>query len=134
MVQGSECGLKLYVVAARAKPRPTWKFVVAASLTLPETPLAASAHLNRPSLQSRTVYLVEFQISTGSCSHGPNIMVMAPSRSSPSWLMTVLTILTVLSAQARALHLYMEGRQQKCFFEELPKDTLVVGMLLPFSV
>ncbi|KAL1968855.1 hypothetical protein VTN77DRAFT_1216 [Rasamsonia byssochlamydoides] len=52
---------------------------------------------------------------------------MAPSRSSPSWLLTVFAILAVLSAQARALHLYIEGREQKCFFEELPKDTLVVG-------
>ncbi|KAL1981520.1 hypothetical protein VTN96DRAFT_2501 [Rasamsonia emersonii] len=52
---------------------------------------------------------------------------MAPSRSSPSWLLMAFTILTVLSAQARALHFYIEGRQQKCFYEELPKDTLVVG-------
>ena len=29
---------------------------------------------------------------------------------------------------ANALYFYMEGRETKCFFEELPKDTLVVGM------
>ncbi|GAM38958.1 endosomal cargo receptor [Talaromyces pinophilus] len=52
---------------------------------------------------------------------------MSASRTSPSWLLTLFTVLTVLSAQARALHVYMEGQQRKCFFEELPKDTLVVG-------
>ncbi|CRG85369.1 putative membrane protein C16E9,09c [Talaromyces islandicus] len=52
---------------------------------------------------------------------------MTASRTSPSWLLSAFVLLTVLSSQARALHLYMEGAQQKCFFEELPKDTLVVG-------
>lgn len=28
---------------------------------------------------------------------------------------------------AEALYFYIEGPRQKCFFEELPKDTLVVG-------
>ena len=60
---------------------------------------------------------------------------MSASRISPSWLLAVLTVLSVLSAQARALHVYMEGQQQKCFFEELPKDTLVVGKnLLVFEL
>uniref|UniRef100_A0A093Y0R7 Protein ERP1 n=1 Tax=Talaromyces marneffei PM1 TaxID=1077442 RepID=A0A093Y0R7_TALMA len=49
---------------------------------------------------------------------------MSASRTSPSWLLTLFTVLTVLSAQARALHVYMEGQQRKCFFEELPQDTL----------
>ncbi|KAN0085304.1 emp24/gp25L/p24 family/GOLD domain containing protein [Elaphomyces granulatus] len=54
---------------------------------------------------------------------------MAPSRSHLSWLGHVFTILSVLSLSisARAFHLYMEGQQTKCFFEELPKDTLVAG-------
>lgn len=29
----------------------------------------------------------------------------------------------------QALYFYIDGPTQKCFFEELPKDTLVVGML-----
>ena len=32
-----------------------------------------------------------------------------------------------LSAVAQALYFYVEGNTPKCFFEELPHDTLVVG-------
>ncbi|CAK7205078.1 emp24p/erv25p-related protein [Sporothrix eucalyptigena] len=32
-----------------------------------------------------------------------------------------------LATAASALHLYIDGTKPKCFFEELPKDTLVVG-------
>ena len=41
--------------------------------------------------------------------------------------------LASLLAQAQALYFYIDGPSQKCFFEELPKDTLVVGehMQLP---
>lgn len=35
--------------------------------------------------------------------------------------------LALLFSQARALYFYIDGPTQKCFFEELPKDTLVVG-------
>ena len=35
--------------------------------------------------------------------------------------------LTSLLTQAQALYFYIDGPSQKCFFEELPKDTLVVG-------
>lgn len=56
---------------------------------------------------------------------------MSASRITSSWLLTALTVLSVLSAQARALHVYMEGQQKKCFYEELPKDTLVVGRECP---
>lgn len=55
------------------------------------------------------------------------------SRTSPSWLLSAFVLLSVLSSQVRALHLYMEGNQQKCFFEELPKDTLVVGTNNPYK-
>lgn len=56
---------------------------------------------------------------------------MAPSRSySASWLSSILAVLAVLclSVPANALYFYMGEKQTKCFFEELPKDTLVVGM------
>ena len=36
--------------------------------------------------------------------------------------------LALLASQAQALYFYIDGPSQKCFFEELPKDTLVVGM------
>ena len=38
--------------------------------------------------------------------------------------------LTALLAPVQALHYYVDGPTQKCFFEELPKDTLVVGKTL----
>ncbi|DAA74583.1 TPA_exp: Uncharacterized protein A8136_3121 [Trichophyton benhamiae CBS 112371] len=33
----------------------------------------------------------------------------------------------MLSAPVHSLYFYVHGRQPKCFYEELPKDTLVVG-------
>lgn len=35
--------------------------------------------------------------------------------------------LLALSSVAQALYFYVDGTTPKCFFEELPKDTLVVG-------
>ncbi|EGD91366.1 hypothetical protein H112_01169 [Trichophyton rubrum D6] len=54
---------------------------------------------------------------------------MAFSRSQPSWLSTFFSIVTILtlSAPVHSLYFYVHGRQPKCFYEELPKDTLVVG-------
>ena len=37
-----------------------------------------------------------------------------------------LPILAIASA-AQALHFFIDGATQKCFYEELPKDTLVSG-------
>jgi len=37
-----------------------------------------------------------------------------------------LPLLTLVSA-AQALYFYVDGATSKCFFEELPKGTLVVG-------
>lgn len=34
---------------------------------------------------------------------------------------------------ANALYFYVDGRQTKCFFEDLPKDTLVAGMKCQFA-
>lgn len=38
-----------------------------------------------------------------------------------------LVSLLLLVSQVAALHFYLEGDQQRCFYEELPKGTLVVG-------
>ncbi|KAF2737348.1 hypothetical protein EJ04DRAFT_488406 [Polyplosphaeria fusca] len=38
-----------------------------------------------------------------------------------------LFIAVALAIPSQALHFFIDGAQQKCFFEELPKDTLVVG-------
>lgn len=41
---------------------------------------------------------------------------------------SIIAGLALLASQAQALYFYIDGPSQKCFFEELPKDTLVVGM------
>lgn len=41
--------------------------------------------------------------------------------------MRALLPLLSLSAVAQALYFYIDGNTPKCFYEELPKDTLVVG-------
>ena len=42
------------------------------------------------------------------------------------WRSSVL-LAAALAVPTQALHFFIEGAVQKCFFEELPKDTLVVG-------
>ncbi|KAL1971547.1 hypothetical protein VTN31DRAFT_2168 [Thermomyces dupontii] len=51
---------------------------------------------------------------------------MAPSGFGLSWL-SIFVLASLLIAQTQALHLYLQEKQKKCFFEDLPKDTLVVG-------
>ncbi|KAK2769658.1 emp24p/erv25p- protein [Onygenales sp. PD_12] len=53
---------------------------------------------------------------------------MSSSRSQ-SWLSSFFAIITVLtlSTPVHSLYFYIQPRQQKCFFEELPQGTLVVG-------
>jgi len=41
--------------------------------------------------------------------------------------MRAILPLLSLSAVAQALYFFIDGTQPKCFYEELPKDTLVVG-------
>lgn len=36
-------------------------------------------------------------------------------------------VLAALALPSQALYFFMDGATPKCFFEELPKDTLVVG-------
>ncbi|KAF1839251.1 hypothetical protein BDW02DRAFT_564234 [Decorospora gaudefroyi] len=42
------------------------------------------------------------------------------------WKPTLL-LAAALAVPSQALHFFMDGAVQKCFYEELPKDTLVVG-------
>jgi hypothetical protein len=42
-----------------------------------------------------------------------------------------LFLAAALVAPSYALHFFIDGAATKCFFEELPKDTLVQGTLLP---
>jgi hypothetical protein len=57
---------------------------------------------------------------------------MAYQTSSPSWLAAVLALFSIFSllVPANALYFYVDGRQTKCFFEDLPKDTLVAGTVI----
>jgi hypothetical protein len=43
------------------------------------------------------------------------------------WKPSVL-LAAALALPTQALHFYLDGAIEKCFYEELPKDTLVVGM------
>jgi hypothetical protein len=43
------------------------------------------------------------------------------------WKPSVL-LAAALALPTQALHFYLDGAVMKCFYEELPKDTLVVGM------
>lgn len=42
--------------------------------------------------------------------------------------LSLLAFLCLL-APSQALYFYLDGTTPKCFYEELPKDTLVVGRL-----
>lgn len=42
-----------------------------------------------------------------------------------------MLLAAALAVPAQALHFFMDGAVQKCFYEELPKDTLVVGTTCP---
>lgn len=56
-------------------------------------------------------------------------MALSSTSSPSSWLASTLTLFALLSflVPANALYFYMDGRQTKCFYEDLPKDTLVAG-------
>jgi hypothetical protein len=43
-------------------------------------------------------------------------------------LLATLVALSSLFASSQALYFYLDGTAPKCFYEDLPKDTLVVGM------
>lgn len=55
---------------------------------------------------------------------------MSPSQQAmaPTHLSLVLSlVLLILAPAARAVYFYIDNASPKCFYEELPKDTLVVG-------
>lgn len=49
------------------------------------------------------------------------------------WSISSIVSAALLFAQTQALYFYIDGPSQKCFFEELPKDTLVVGMAMDMN-
>ncbi|KAL9080524.1 MAG: hypothetical protein Q9159_007591 [Coniocarpon cinnabarinum] len=44
-----------------------------------------------------------------------------------AWRLSTLAMLLVAAIPTQALYFYMDGSTPRCFHEELPKDTLVVG-------
>lgn len=42
-------------------------------------------------------------------------------------LLNTIVSSLALASTANALFFYLDGTNSKCFYEELPKDTLVVG-------
>ncbi|KAJ3190102.1 emp24p/erv25p- protein [Gaertneriomyces sp. JEL0708] len=42
-------------------------------------------------------------------------------------VLAILLMVVMAASQVSALHMYLEGSEQKCFMEELPGDTTVVG-------
>ena len=44
------------------------------------------------------------------------------------WSLLSWASIALFASHVQALYFYIDGPTQKCFFEELPKDTLVVGM------
>lgn len=42
-------------------------------------------------------------------------------------LTSIVTASCLLASSVQALYFYIDGTTPKCFYEELPKDTLVVG-------
>lgn len=54
---------------------------------------------------------------------------MEISHSRPLGLLQSMLLVLILGliVPTQALYFYLEGTTPKCFYEELPKDTLVVG-------
>ena len=46
-----------------------------------------------------------------------------------SFVLVAFALLVLLCLRTEALYFYLEGSEQKCFLEELPKETVVVGKL-----
>lgn len=46
--------------------------------------------------------------------------------------LSVLFLLIAYLAGTQALYFYLEGSEKKCFIEDLPKETMVIGNSPPF--
>src|SRR4051794_5298097 len=72
--------------------------------------------------------------------HFPSSHIPASHNSSPSlynmafnvtrWSICLLVLLSILPS-VFGLYFYLEGSEQKCFTEELPKETMVTGIAGP---
>lgn len=58
----------------------------------------------------------------------PSTIQLVEVKSKMKFLSTTLAVaLTSLVSSSQALYFYLDGTQPKCFYEDLPKGTLVVG-------
>jgi hypothetical protein len=51
-----------------------------------------------------------------------------------SFRFSALLLLAVCIVGSQALYFYLEGSEKKCFIEDLPKETMVIGNLKRFKV
>jgi hypothetical protein len=42
--------------------------------------------------------------------------------------LSALLLVVAYFASTQALYFYLEGSEKKCFIEDLPKETMVIGM------
>ncbi|KAJ3172685.1 ubiquitin-conjugating enzyme E2 W [Geranomyces variabilis] len=56
-----------------------------------------------------------------------NAMYIMTAKKSPKATTWAFHVLSLLVAHANALYFYLEGSKQRCFYEELPGETTVVG-------
>jgi hypothetical protein len=91
-----------------------------------ETPILAARQYTKRFLSSTR--------SINSLNTSTQIITMNRLQSSPRSLPHLLFFLCTLAliAPSQALYFFLEGGTTKCFYEELPKDTLVVGEPHPY--
>jgi len=68
------------------------------------------------------------RVSASTSATPPNVNIQRRRLIADMWKSSIL-LAAALAGSSQALHFFMDGAVQKCFYEELPKDTLVVGML-----
>lgn len=73
----------------------------------------------RPKAIASIVLVHQHTVSPLSCIYSPARLTML--------LRPLLSATCLLASSAQALFFYLDGTTPKCFYEELPKDTLVVG-------
>lgn len=56
------------------------------------------------------------------------VFALSPSIDDAMHLILFVSFVFALLSQVHSLYFYLEGSQTRCFLEDLPKDTLVVGI------
>lgn len=104
------------------------KGVVVVELTAKTHPFSASAISWRPTI----IWQLSLSKRSPTIPYRTTTMTRLRSSAGLSNAITYL-LLALFALPTQALYFYMEGGTPKCFHEELPKDTLVVGMLRSYT-